>query len=110
DRRPRARDRARAERIGDEGADHPSVVREVGPEDREGILLSRRGDRVDVFLFRPPVLEHVAPPPSGTAPKRSVPDPLHVFTLTRRNNLPILFRRPLHRPASTNRARRRAPS
>jgi len=61
ERRPLARDRAHAERIGEEGADHPSVTREVAPEDRDGILLSRLRDRVDVSLFCPPMLEHVAP-------------------------------------------------
>ncbi len=57
-----ARDRAHAERIGDERADHPSVAGEVRPKDCEGILLSSRGDRVDVFLFRLPILEDVALP------------------------------------------------
>ena len=49
-------------RIGDERADRPSVVGEVRPQNSEGVFLSRRGDRVDVLFFRPPILEHVARP------------------------------------------------
>ena len=62
DRSALARDRAHAERVGDERPDRPSLGGEVRSENGEGIFLSRRGDRVHVLFFRPPILEHVARP------------------------------------------------